>query len=85
MCGLIPDPLSRDRISVVIPARNEVRNLPHVLENLPAGLHEVILVDGHSTDATIGAAVRLTRDAWAEIAGLPISTPAETSTERRAF
>jgi glycosyltransferase involved in cell wall biosynthesis len=62
MRGLIPDPLSRDRVSVVIPARNEVRNLPHVLESLPAGLHEVILVDGHSTDGTIAAAVRLRPD-----------------------
>jgi glycosyltransferase involved in cell wall biosynthesis len=62
MRGLIPDPLSRNRVSVVIPARDEVRNLPHVLENLPAGLHEVILVDGHSTDGTIGAAIRLRPD-----------------------
>lgn len=59
MRGLRTDPPSVDRISVVIPARNEVRNLPHVLSGLPAGLHEVILVDGHSTDGTIGAALRL--------------------------
>lgn len=31
----------------------------------------------------IGAAVRMTRDAWAEIAGLPISTPANTAPDRR--
>src|ERR1039457_7602323 len=42
-----------ERVSVVIPARNEARNLPHVLGALPAGLHEVILVDGHSVDDTI--------------------------------
>jgi glycosyltransferase involved in cell wall biosynthesis len=47
------------RVSVVIPARNEARNLPHVLEGLPAGLHEVIVVDGHSTDDTIEVARRV--------------------------
>ncbi|MEP7022245.1 MAG: glycosyltransferase family 2 protein [Actinomycetota bacterium] len=47
-----------NRISILIPARNEARNLPHVLRALPAGLHEVIVVDGHSTDDTIGAARR---------------------------
>jgi glycosyltransferase involved in cell wall biosynthesis len=40
------------RISVVIPALNEAGNLPHVFARLPAGLHEVILVDGHSTDGS---------------------------------
>lgn len=56
------DPPPVDRISVVIPARNEVRNLPHVLKGLPDGLHEVILVDGHSTDDTVGVARRLRPD-----------------------
>lgn len=51
-----------DRISVVIPARNEARNLPHVLQALPAGLHEVIVVDGHSDDDTIEVALRLRPD-----------------------
>ena len=46
------------KVSVVIPARNEAHNLPHVLNALPEGLHEVILVDGHSTDDTIGVACR---------------------------
>jgi glycosyltransferase involved in cell wall biosynthesis len=46
------------RISVVVPARNEARNLPHVLAALPAGLHEVLLVDGHSKDDTIEVARR---------------------------
>jgi glycosyltransferase involved in cell wall biosynthesis len=51
-----------DRVSVVIPARNEARNLPHVLEALPIGLHEVILVDGHSSDETIEVARRVRPD-----------------------
>jgi glycosyltransferase involved in cell wall biosynthesis len=50
------------RVSIIIPARNEARNLPHVLQALPAGLHEVIVVDGHSTDDTIGVAQRFRPD-----------------------
>jgi glycosyltransferase involved in cell wall biosynthesis len=44
--------VTRQRVSVVIPALNEARNLEHVFGALPAGLHEVIVVDGHSTDGT---------------------------------
>jgi glycosyltransferase involved in cell wall biosynthesis len=43
----------------VIPALNEARNLPHVFASLPDGLHEVILVDGPSTDGTVAVARRL--------------------------
>jgi glycosyltransferase involved in cell wall biosynthesis len=43
------------RVSVVVPARNEGRSLPHVLPSLPP-VHEVILVDGHSVDDTIEVA-----------------------------
>ena len=43
-------------VSVVIPAKNEARNLPHVLAGLPHGLHELILVDGNSTDETVKVA-----------------------------
>jgi glycosyltransferase involved in cell wall biosynthesis len=44
------------RVSVVIPALNEARNLPWVLDRLPFGLHEVVLVDGGSTDGTVAVA-----------------------------
>jgi glycosyltransferase involved in cell wall biosynthesis len=44
------------RVSVVIPTLNEERNVVHVLGLLPEGLHEVILVDGRSTDGTVEAA-----------------------------
>jgi glycosyltransferase involved in cell wall biosynthesis len=50
------------RVSVVIAAINEAENLPVVFSRLPAGLHEVILVDGHSVDATIAVARRLRPD-----------------------
>src|SRR5436853_6652777 len=44
------------QISVVIPARNEEHNLPYVLPRIPHFVGEVILVDGHSTDATVEVA-----------------------------
>jgi len=47
------------KVSVVIPSLNEARNLPFVLPRLPKWVHEVILVDGHSTDDTIEVARRL--------------------------
>jgi hypothetical protein len=50
------------RVSVVIPALNEAENLPYVFARLPPGLHEVIVVDGHSTDGTIAVARRLRPD-----------------------
>jgi glycosyltransferase involved in cell wall biosynthesis len=40
-------------VSVIIPARNEAYNLPHVFSSLPHWVDEVILVDGHSTDETV--------------------------------
>jgi glycosyltransferase involved in cell wall biosynthesis len=50
------------RVSVVIPTLNEARNLPHVFASLPADLHEVIIVDGHSVDGTVAVARRLRPD-----------------------
>jgi glycosyltransferase involved in cell wall biosynthesis len=39
-------------VSVIVPTLNEAKNLPHVFAELPLGLHEVIVVDGFSTDGT---------------------------------
>jgi glycosyltransferase involved in cell wall biosynthesis len=50
---------SEPTVSVVIPAKNEALNLPHVFAGLPSRLHEVILVDGDSTDGTTKVARRL--------------------------
>lgn len=47
------------RISLIIPAMNEAKNLPHVLPRVPAWVHEVLLVDGRSTDDTVEVAQRL--------------------------
>jgi Glycosyl transferase family 2 len=48
--------IRRTKISVVVPAMNEEKNIGSVLRELPEGLHEVILVDGNSEDDTIEAA-----------------------------
>jgi hypothetical protein len=64
--GLVPRyrPVSADMaivptISVVIPAKNEARNLPDVFATLPDWIDEVVLVDGSSNDDTIGVARQL--------------------------
>lgn len=49
-------------VSLVIPAKNEEKNLPYVLSRIPEWVHEVILVDGHSTDKTVEVAKALRPD-----------------------
>jgi glycosyltransferase involved in cell wall biosynthesis len=46
-------------VSVVIPAKNEARNLEHVLATIPDWVDEIVLVDGHSTDDTVEVAQKL--------------------------
>ncbi|MCA1668819.1 MAG: glycosyltransferase family 2 protein [Thermomicrobia bacterium] len=48
--------LGGHRVSVVIPTLNEAANLPHVLPKIPPWVHEVVLVDGRSTDDTVAVA-----------------------------
>lgn len=48
--------IANPRISVVVPTLNEAHNLPHVLPDIPTFVHEVLLVDGHSTDGTVAVA-----------------------------
>ncbi|GGU59612.1 glycosyltransferase family 2 protein [Streptomyces daghestanicus] len=49
-------------VSVVIPAMNEAENLPYVFKTLPDWIHEVVLVDGSSTDDTVAVARALRPD-----------------------
>jgi glycosyltransferase involved in cell wall biosynthesis len=46
-------------VSVVIPAKNEARNLEHVFATIPEWVDEIVLVDGHSTDDTVAVAEKL--------------------------
>lgn len=46
-------------VSVVIPAMDEARNLAHVFATIPEWVHEIVLVDGHSTDGTVAIAQKL--------------------------
>lgn len=52
-------PIKDVRVSVVIPALNEADNLQYVLPRIPSWVHEVLLVDGHSTDNTVEVAQQL--------------------------
>ena len=56
------------RVSVAVPALNEASNLPHVFSRLPADVHELIVVDGHSVDDTIAVARQLRPQARHEYA-----------------
>jgi glycosyltransferase involved in cell wall biosynthesis len=49
-------------VSVVIPALNEERNLPHVFAKLGPEVTEVVLVDGGSVDRTVEVARELRPD-----------------------
>jgi glycosyltransferase involved in cell wall biosynthesis len=62
VAGAAYGPLRAPRVSVVIPALNEARNLPYVFDRLPADLFEVVLVDGASTDGTVEVARALRPD-----------------------
>jgi glycosyltransferase involved in cell wall biosynthesis len=51
--GAASERRSPARISVVIPAKNEARNIGWVLERIPSWVDEVVLVDGRSHDGTV--------------------------------
>jgi glycosyltransferase involved in cell wall biosynthesis len=55
----IPRDWTQHSVSIVIPALNEAENLPHVLPRIPNWVHEVVLVDGGSSDGTPEIAHRL--------------------------
>lgn len=51
------------KVSVIVPTLNEAKNLPHVFELLAKqDIHEVVVVDGFSTDDTIEVAQALRPD-----------------------
>jgi glycosyltransferase involved in cell wall biosynthesis len=52
----------RPSVSIIICALNEEQNLPHVLQRIPTWVNDVVLVDGHSKDATIAVAQQVRPD-----------------------
>jgi glycosyltransferase involved in cell wall biosynthesis len=59
----IDHPHAEVTVSVVIPALNEAKNIGWVLSRMPDSVDEVIVVDGRSTDDTIGVALAASPDA----------------------
>ncbi|WP_285028978.1 glycosyltransferase family 2 protein [Mycolicibacterium sp. lyk4-40-TYG-92] len=53
-------PSVRPTVSVVIPALNEERNLPHVASRMPFDIDEIVFVNGRSVDNTAAVA----RELW---------------------
>lgn len=49
----------RPSVSVVLPAKNEARNLKHVFGTIPEWVDEIVLVDGNSNDDTVEVARQL--------------------------
>lgn len=57
------DPVApRPTVSLVIPVKNEARNLAWVLSQIPSCVDEIVLVDGDSIDATTVMALRCRPD-----------------------
>lgn len=59
---LAAGPAMSRRVSVVIPAKNEARNLAHVFGSIPPWVDQIVLVDGHSVDDTVAVARQLCPD-----------------------
>lgn len=58
----LPHTLALPRVSFIIPTLNEAKNLPHLLPRIPAWAHEVVIIDGRSTDDTVAVARALRSD-----------------------
>src|SRR5260221_5370937 len=54
--------LTLPRVSFIVPTLNEAKNLRWLLPRIPAWAHEIIIVDGRSTDDTVVVARRLRED-----------------------
>lgn len=68
-------------VSVVIPTLNEAGNLPHVLPRIPPWIHELIIVDGLSTDDTVAVAKEFVPRAKVVM----VDTPGKGSALRAGF
>jgi glycosyltransferase involved in cell wall biosynthesis len=55
----LPQSPDRPKVSVVVPALNEERNLPFVAARMPGDIDEIVCVDGNSVDNTAEVARQL--------------------------
>jgi glycosyltransferase involved in cell wall biosynthesis len=74
-------PRQHPTVSLVIPVRNEARNIAWVLEQIADDVDEIVLVDGNSTDATLITARRYRPD----IKVVPQDGPGKGSALRTGF
>jgi len=51
--------IKKEIISLIIPAKNEEKNLKYIIPKIPDIIDEIILVDGNSTDNTVKKALEL--------------------------
>ncbi|WP_375295853.1 glycosyltransferase family 2 protein [Gordonia westfalica] len=58
----LPRLTPRPKVSVIVPAMNEARNLPHVAARMPPDVDEIVFVDGNSVDDTVAVG----RELWPE-------------------
>ncbi len=72
---------SRPRITVVIPAKNEAKNIGWVIGRLPPLVDELVLVDGSSDDATIEVA----RALWPDVVVVQDEQPGKGAALRAGF
>ena len=49
-------PPASPTVSVIIPVRNEAKNLPWLFGRMPHGLAQIVIVDGRSSDGTVEVA-----------------------------
>jgi glycosyltransferase involved in cell wall biosynthesis len=54
--------VDRPKVTVLVCTLNEEECLPHVLPRIPGWVHEVLLIDGGSTDRTVEVAQKLSPD-----------------------
>jgi glycosyltransferase involved in cell wall biosynthesis len=58
-------------VTVVIPTKNEARNLPWTMRRIPDWVDQVVIVDGRSTDDTVAVARALRPDVTVVLEGRP--------------
>jgi glycosyltransferase involved in cell wall biosynthesis len=67
----VPPTVTGVSVTAVIPTLNEERNLPWVLRRLPSLVDEVVIIDGRSTDNTIGVAKAVRPESVVVMVGEP--------------